>query len=305
MARTGVTEEQVSQAADQLLCAGERPTIERVRALLGTGSPNTLIRHLDAWWCDLGQRLAEKQRQIALPDAPAEVSEIASSLWRVALEKATGVAVSSLEQERGTLQKEREALAHERAAMAEKLSLAQLAAAEAAQALEKAEIRANGLDVVRDQQQVLIRTLEVELGRERDGSNALRSEISALSQQLEESRCQARAERDAASAHIQAVENRSHAEVDRARTETAVSVRRIAELEKKLQQLQAESAKRIETLMRARRAAEMETASFKLKLASAGKPKPHRKPPAGKRGASSSSRAAKKSPGSSPTRSKT
>ena len=42
MAR-GITEEDVHSAADALVCAGERPTVERIRAHLGTGSPNTVI----------------------------------------------------------------------------------------------------------------------------------------------------------------------------------------------------------------------------------------------------------------------
>jgi hypothetical protein len=37
MARTGVTQEQIDAAADALLKDGERPKIERVRAVLGTG----------------------------------------------------------------------------------------------------------------------------------------------------------------------------------------------------------------------------------------------------------------------------
>lgn len=36
--RTGVTIRDVTRAADQLLTAGERPTVESVRALLGTGA---------------------------------------------------------------------------------------------------------------------------------------------------------------------------------------------------------------------------------------------------------------------------
>lgn len=48
MAR-GITQEQVNSAIEQLLLSGERPTIERVRAALGTGSPNTLTRMLDVW----------------------------------------------------------------------------------------------------------------------------------------------------------------------------------------------------------------------------------------------------------------
>ncbi|TLY49659.1 MAG: hypothetical protein E6K53_12920 [Gammaproteobacteria bacterium] len=46
MAR-GITQDRVNQAADALLARGERPTIEKVRAELGTGSPNTLLRLLE------------------------------------------------------------------------------------------------------------------------------------------------------------------------------------------------------------------------------------------------------------------
>lgn len=38
----GITQEQVNQAADAILRAGENPTVEKVRAGLGTGSPNTI-----------------------------------------------------------------------------------------------------------------------------------------------------------------------------------------------------------------------------------------------------------------------
>jgi len=40
----------VDRAADALLREGERPTIERIRARLGRGSPNTINPLLDAWW---------------------------------------------------------------------------------------------------------------------------------------------------------------------------------------------------------------------------------------------------------------
>ncbi len=45
----GITQEQVSAAADALVTAGERPTVEKIRAQLGTGSPNTVTRMLDTW----------------------------------------------------------------------------------------------------------------------------------------------------------------------------------------------------------------------------------------------------------------
>ncbi|WP_415750910.1 DNA-binding protein, partial [Escherichia coli] len=52
MAR-GVQETEVFEAADALLGAGERPTVERVRLRLGRGSPNTIGPLLDAWWAQL------------------------------------------------------------------------------------------------------------------------------------------------------------------------------------------------------------------------------------------------------------
>lgn len=49
MARPGITYEEVAAAADALVADGERPTINAVRDALGTGSPNTIHRHLQAW----------------------------------------------------------------------------------------------------------------------------------------------------------------------------------------------------------------------------------------------------------------
>jgi colicin import membrane protein len=49
MAREGVTFEQVAAAADALVGDGQQPTIRAVRERLGTGSPNTVHRHLAAW----------------------------------------------------------------------------------------------------------------------------------------------------------------------------------------------------------------------------------------------------------------
>lgn len=57
----GITEQDVFEAADALLTRGERPTIERVRQELGSGSPNTINPHLDAWWIALGKRVGGVQ----------------------------------------------------------------------------------------------------------------------------------------------------------------------------------------------------------------------------------------------------
>lgn len=49
MARDGITEKQVADAADALVAAKQQPTIRAVREALGTGSPNTVHRHLATW----------------------------------------------------------------------------------------------------------------------------------------------------------------------------------------------------------------------------------------------------------------
>ena len=49
MARPGITYEQVAATADALVGRGEKPTIQAIRDALGTGSPNTIHRHLTAW----------------------------------------------------------------------------------------------------------------------------------------------------------------------------------------------------------------------------------------------------------------
>lgn len=43
----GISELDVHNAADDLVALGERPTVERIRSHLGTGSPNTVTRWLE------------------------------------------------------------------------------------------------------------------------------------------------------------------------------------------------------------------------------------------------------------------
>lgn len=65
MARPGISFEIVAHAADTLVGRGEKPTIAAVRNEIGTGSPNTIHKHLTAWKATQ----APAQRQTAtLPD---------------------------------------------------------------------------------------------------------------------------------------------------------------------------------------------------------------------------------------------
>jgi Plasmid replication region DNA-binding N-term len=81
----GITQIDVSHAADSLLRAGERPTIDKVRAKIGKGSPNTVNPLLDAWWKTLAARL--DFGPAALHRLPETVAHVAEALWMQALEE--------------------------------------------------------------------------------------------------------------------------------------------------------------------------------------------------------------------------
>ena len=82
----GITFGDVAQAADALLRNKERPTVERIRARLGSGSPNTIGPMLDEWWGRLAGRL--DNGPAAFHRVPESVAHVAEALWLQALEEA-------------------------------------------------------------------------------------------------------------------------------------------------------------------------------------------------------------------------
>lgn len=216
MAR-GLTELDVHQAADDLIAGGERPTVERIRAHLGTGSPNTVTRHLDSWWASVGARLRQRAREQGRPDVPAAVDALAQRCWAAALEAATEQAQAVVAGERADLHaaqaaltSQQEALAHERAQALEQLTQAQHHA-------RTAEASAAAL---REQLQQLHDQRD-DLRRQRDGAytrnELLEGQVAALRTELAQKADQHSAERDELLAHLRATEDRALTEVDRTR----------------------------------------------------------------------------------------
>lgn len=161
MAR-GITQEQVGKVADAILATGKNPTVEKVRAALGTGSPNTITRMLEVWRSQFGERL---RRLTALPDVPVPVGQGMVELWRVAVEHAERSLASRFEDARAALESATQArLAKEREAMEAQLQAAQVEVAHAQTARDLAEHACATLD---DQLQDS-RALHAELVRERD-----------------------------------------------------------------------------------------------------------------------------------------
>ena len=104
-ATRGITGSDVDRAADALLREGERPTIEKIRARVGRGSPNTINPLLDAWWKRLASRLDTGPH--ALHRIPEAVAQITEALWLKALESARERARAEERTTRGQLDRDK------------------------------------------------------------------------------------------------------------------------------------------------------------------------------------------------------
>lgn len=90
MARAIVTEDEVAEVAQQLVEAGEEPTIIRVQAIIGGGSFSTVKRYLDAW-------KAQRQVAVAAPvAAPAEIMQRAAEFGRLIWQEASTLAAQEV-----------------------------------------------------------------------------------------------------------------------------------------------------------------------------------------------------------------
>ncbi|MDM0015763.1 DNA-binding protein [Variovorax sp. J22P168] len=115
----GIQEAQVREAADALLQEGLRPTIERVRQKIGSGSPNTVSPMLERWFATLGRRLGGDGRHSAQSSSSGEAHQLplaivqaAQQFWTVAQREADQVQIQQTEATRRALELERTDLAH-------------------------------------------------------------------------------------------------------------------------------------------------------------------------------------------------
>lgn len=238
----GITQEQVNAVADALVTASERPTVEKIRAQLGTGSPNTVSRMLETWRGALATRLGQV---LALPDVPGEAGQAFAEVWRLAVGHAESLAQASLAQEQNALLADQSSLTQERKIWEIALAEAQGLAQSAGQAREVAETRLADVQRLVEQQAGQL----AELMQQRDG---LQQRVDQLAEAFDTHKSVVTTEREALAAHVRAVEDRAHAEIDRAREETKTLQ---ATLRQKEQETSA-VASRLETAVASVRAAE-------------------------------------------------
>lgn len=92
MAAKGITQEDVWNAADKLLMEGARPTIERIREEIGSGSPNTVTPLLNAWFKRLHERIKDPMAFKAPgpppPVMPDAIHRASTMMWEAATTEA-------------------------------------------------------------------------------------------------------------------------------------------------------------------------------------------------------------------------
>ncbi|MGA6538932.1 DNA-binding protein [Stenotrophomonas sp. NPDC101269] len=216
MAR-GITESDVHTAADELVAKGERPTVERIRAHLGTGSPNTVTRWLETWWIRLGTRL--QPRRPDFEDAPAVLAELAGQWWELALTHAREAALREFAETERSLATQREALDARSRLVADELSQMRSERASAIAGERIASTQAAELERLVDQLHLQISELteQRDLGlRRADRAEAARQNLDA---RLHETLETAKSEREDWTEYVRSVENRTLGDVDRSRQE--------------------------------------------------------------------------------------
>ena len=216
MAR-GITQDQVNTAADAVLGAGENPTMEKVRATLGTGSPNTVTRMLDTWRSQLGERLRQLS---ALPDLPAPVGQTMMTLWQLAIEHASQAIAGRFADERAALETDRNTLAAERQDWSARLEAAETDRARAQAAKDLAEHACATLDAQLQDSHALRADLAQQRDRQQAQCDQLSAELQGLRGLLAEQQQAAATERARQEAYVRNLEDRAHQEVDRLRQET-------------------------------------------------------------------------------------
>ena len=215
MAR-GITQEQVNTAADAILSAGENPTVEKVRAALGTGSPNTITRMLDTWRGQLGERFRQLS---ALPELPGPVGQAMIDLWRLASEQAKHALTNQFADQQAALETARADLIHEREGWEARLQVAETRIAQAQVARDLAEHACATLDGQLQDSHALRADLVQQRDRLQESCDRQQAEIQALQTHLSESQAGLQMERERQEAHTRAIENRAHQEIDHARQE--------------------------------------------------------------------------------------
>ena len=275
----GVQTADVWDAADAVLMAGQRPTIERVRQKLGRGSPNTVAPMLEAWFAQLGQRLgsmsgggagipaAHGTMTLGQPQPPATVLDMAQALWDAALDQARQAAQqqwesaqaelaqqrSELTADRAELERERQTLAQQHSTLEQMLSLSRTQVADLTRRLADADAWRQ-----EKEQSVAVLTNRLEDLRQQHRQLQQRLDDTVFAQAQERQRLQDRATEN---------EHRLLNEVDLARQEAKAARQTLANQQKQREEAARQADEQLKTTQAKLQTAETQTAASQALLA--------------------------------------
>jgi hypothetical protein len=152
MARQGISEQQVIEAAEQLLQMGQAVTVSSVREVIGSGSFSTINAWLAKW-----KETGDRSKPADVPEMPETVARGVRHLWASAWNEAQGgikAEREALEAARRDMEREQRAMAaeiarleSENAAQAEDFDRVTAALAEKTLALAEADKAASALRI--------------------------------------------------------------------------------------------------------------------------------------------------------------
>jgi hypothetical protein len=187
MARSGVTREQVFEAADALVREGQNPTVVSVRTRLGGGSPNTITPFLGEW-----KALHEHKQAASVPAPPEAVEAVLRQVWGTAWQEAKGqlegerealaAARKEIEKERAAMLGEIERLDTELTAALEEVGKGRAALEEQRRAHERAESDAREAKALAEEREKRITAQDRELQELRATNEGLRIEAATLTE---------------------------------------------------------------------------------------------------------------------------
>ena len=249
----GIQEAQVWEAADVLLREGLRPTIERVRQKIGSGSPNTVSPMLERWFATLGKRLEGGGAGASIADGEAQqlplaIVQAAQRFWDLARREADQIQIQRTEATQRQLDMEREALSHKEAELLQRETFFEQArgALDEAIASSRQAVSAMEAQMLAGQQESarLLRDSEAEMRRLR---KALEEAMATVAAVREKSAMEIAAKERAAEAaeerHL-AQERRLLSEVDRERMSTRQAAAELAK-EQNARTADAEAARTV------------------------------------------------------------
>ena len=193
MARQGISEQQVIEAAEQLAQSGQAVTVSAVREVIGSGSFSTINGYLAKW-----KDSTDKGKAADVPDMPEAVGRAMRHLWGAAWNEAQ----SGIKAEREGLEAARREMERERRDMAQEI--ARLEAENAAQGDELAKVKAQLAveTAARSKAETELNAIKIENARLDERAKAaesrgdeLRQELAQLNARFQELAAQAKPEK--------------------------------------------------------------------------------------------------------------